>query len=237
MDNSKLINTALIYNVQQKILVAVDCIIFGFDSKNLKLLLFKRKVEPLKGSWSLIGAFIRNDLSISDGAKQILKEGTGLEDIYLEELGTYGDVQRDPGERVISIAHYSLIRIDDFDLEHVEKYDAKWFDLNGIPELILDHRMMVDDAIVALRNKAKHRPIGFDLLPRYFTIPELQTLYECIYQRPLDSRNFRKKILSLDILTKTNKKDKSGSKKGAFLYCFKKAKFELLISKGYNFEI
>ena len=232
-----LINSTHQYRVEQKILVAVDCIIFGFDSKNLKLLLFRRKVEPLRGSWSLIGAFIKNDSSVLDGAKQILFECTGLEDVYLEELKTYGDVNRDPGERVISIAHYSLIRINDFELEHVEKFDARWFNLDEIPELILDHRLMVEDAIVKLKNKARHQPIGFNLLPEYFTIPELQTLYESIYQRELDPRNFRKKILSLDILNKTTKRDKSGSKKGAFLYCFNKEKFDTLIAKGYNFEI
>ncbi len=232
-----LINATHQYRVEQKILVAVDCIIFGFDSKNLKLLLFRRKVEPLRGSWSLIGAFIKNDSSVLDGAKQILFECTGLEDVYLEELKTYGDVYRDPGERVISIAHYSLIRINDFELEHVEKFDARWFNLDEIPELILDHRQMVEDAIVKLKNKARHQPIGFNLLSEYFTIPELQTLYESIYQRELDPRNFRKKILSLDILNKTTKKDKSGSKKGAFHYCFNKEKFDTLIAKGYNFEI
>jgi len=225
------------YDVQQKILVAVDCIIFGYDSNNLKLLLFKRKVAPLKGQWSLVGAFVKNDLSIKDAAKQILFESTGLKDIFLEELKTYGDIHRDPGERVISIGHYSLIGINDFDIEQVKEYDAEWFNINEIPELILDHRNMVEDAIVELRNKVRHQPIGFKLLPKYFTLPDLQTLYECIYQRPLDSRNFRKKFLSLNILIKTDKKDRTSSKKGAFLYRFDKEKFDNLIAKGYNFEI
>lgn len=233
----KLINNTNIYTAKQDILVAVDCIIFGFDSKNLKLLLFKRKLEPSKGLWSLIGAFINDDQSIDDGAKQILFETTGLKNIYLEQLKTYGDVHRDIAGRVISIVYYSLISVNKFELESVEKYDAHWFDLNEIPELIFDHGEMVKDAIKQLRTKAKHQPIGFNLLPKYFTIPELQTLYESIYQRDLDSRNFRKKILSLDILTKTNKKDKSGSKKGAFLYTFNEEKFDDLISKGLNFEI
>jgi 8-oxo-dGTP diphosphatase len=233
----KLINNTNIYTAQQKILVAVDCIIFGFDSKKLKLLLFKRKVEPSKGLWSLIGAFIKDEQSIDDGAKQILFETTGLKNIYLEQLKTYGDVYRDVAGRVISIAYYSLISVNEFELESVEKYDAHWFDLDEIPELIFDHGQMVNDAINQLRHKAKHQPIGFNLLPEYFTIPELQTLYESIYQRQLDSRNFRKKILSLDILTKTTKKDKLGSKKGAFLYSFNKEKFDILISNGLNFEI
>jgi ADP-ribose pyrophosphatase YjhB (NUDIX family) len=233
----KLINNTNIYTAEQNILVAVDCIIFGFDSKKLKLLLFKRKVEPSKGLWSLIGAFIKDDQSIDDGAKQILYETTGLKDIYLEQLKTYGDVYRDIAGRVISVVYYSLISVDKFELESVEKYDAHWFDLDKVPELIFDHGQMVTDAIKQLRTNAKHKPIGFNLLPAYFTIPELQTLYESIYQRALDARNFRKKILSLEILTKTNKKDKSGSKKGAFLYAFNKEKFDELIAKGLNFEI
>jgi len=217
----KLTERHLKYSSQQKILVAVDCAIFGFDSKNLKLLLFKRKVEPLKGSWSLIGSFLQDDLSIIDGAKQILFETTGLSDIYLEQLKTYGEVDRDPVQRVLSVAYYSLIRIDDIKSKSVEQYDAKWFDMNEIPPLILDHGTMVNDAINALKIKARHEPIGFNLLPDLFTLPQLQALYESIYQTQRDSRNFRKKVLSLNILNKTDQKDKSGSKKGAFLYTFK----------------
>jgi len=233
----KLIDNSHIYNTQQNILVAVDCIIFGFTANKLKLLLFKRKVAPAKGSWSLIGAFIKNDQSVDDGAKQILFETTGLQNIYLEQLKTYGAVNRDSAERVISIAYYSLTSITEFELKSVEKYDAKWFDLDEIPELIFDHNEMVSDAINTIKIRAKHQPVGFNLLPKYFTIPELQSLYQAIYQRKLDTRNFRKKILSLDILTKTVKKDKSGSKKGAFLYEFDKEKFEILLEKGLNFEV
>lgn len=218
----KLINPHLKYSTHQKILVAVDCSIFGFDSKTLKILLFRRKVEPLKGEWSLIGAFLQNDLSIVDGAKQILLESTGLSDIYLEQLKTYGAVKRDPVERVISVGFYSLIRIDELDIRSVEDFDAKWFDINEMPELILDHEDMVKDAIAAFQLKARHEPIGFNLLPDHFTIPQLQSLYESIYQTKRDSRNFRKKVLSLNIIEKTNLKDKTGSKKGAFLYTFKK---------------
>lgn len=232
-----LINNSHSYTTQQKILVAVDCVIFGFVNNKLKLLLFRRKLEPAKGDWSLIGAFIKNDQSIDDGAKQILFETTGLDNIYLEQLKTYGAVNRDPGERVISVVYYSLTSVTEFELKSVEEYDAHWFDLNEIPDLIFDHKEMVEDAIEQLRIKAKHQPIGFNLLPEFFTIPELQMLYESIYQRKLDARNFRKKILSFDILNKTDKKDKSTSKKGAFLYNFNKEKFDNLIEKGVNFEI
>lgn len=232
-----LIDNAHYYNTKQNILVAVDCILFGFDGERLKLLLFKRKVKPAQGSWSLIGAFIKNDQSIDDGAKQILFETTGLKDIYLEQIKTFGEVNRDPAERVISVTYYSLISVTEFELTSVEKFDAHWFDFESIPPLIFDHRAMVDNAISQLKLKAKHQPIGFNLLPEFFTIPALQKLYESIYQRPLDSRNFRKKILSLNVLNKSEKKDKSGSKKGAFLYSFDKEKFKQLITKGVNFEI
>jgi len=232
-----LLNNTLVYEGHKKFLIAVDCIIFGFDSEQLKLLLFKRKVEPLKGAWSLIGAFIEQKLSLDEAAKQILFKTTGLNNIYLEELQTYSSVDRDPGERVISVAFFSLMRINEFVEESVEKFDAHWFNLDDIPELILDHRKMVNDAILKLRTKARYQPIGFELLPEKFTIPQLQLLYECVYQKKLDDRNFRKKILSFDILNKTTEKDKSGSKKGAFLYEFNKDKFNNFISKGYNFEL
>ncbi len=232
-----LLESSRVYEGQTKFLVAVDCIIFGFDSKKIKLLLFKRKVEPLKGAWSVIGAFIKENLSLNDAAKQVLFESTGLKDIYLQELQTYSDVDRDLGKRVISVAHYSLIRLHEYELESVEKFDAHWFDLDEIPELILDHGKMVEDAIKKLRSKARYQPIGFELLPEKFSIPQLQILYQCVYQKELDSRNFRKKILSFDILTKTEEKDKTGSKKGAFLYKFNRDKFENFIGKGNSFEI
>ncbi len=221
-----LLDTNLKYNVDQKIFVAVDCAIFGFDSKSLKLLLFKRKVEPLKGHWSLIGAFIKDDLSIDEGAKQVLLESTGLSGIYLTQLKTYGDKDRDPGARVISVGYYSLIPVGEHEISEVEEYDAKWFELNELPELILDHRQMVDDAIEAIRTNARSKPIGFNLLPPKFTLPMLQTLYESIFQRTFDQRNFRKKILGMGILDKTDEKDKSTSKKGAFLYSFNKEAYD-----------
>ncbi len=231
------INTSSEYIKQEKILVAVDCIIFGFDSENIKLLLFKRRVEPLKGALSLIGSFIKSDLNLNDSAKQVLEESTGLKNIFLKELRTYSNIDRDPGNRVISVAHYALIRINELDIKNVEEYDAHWYDFNDIPDLIFDHRQMVEDAIQRLRDEARREPICFNLLPEEFTIPQLQSIYECFYQKNLDSRNFRKKILSFDILNKTNKKDKSASKKGAFLYVYDKGKFNDFISKGNRFQL
>tara|TARA_B100000902_G_C26983521_1_gene751460 strand:- start:69 stop:776 length:708 start_codon:yes stop_codon:yes gene_type:complete len=209
------------YSSSQKIKVAIDCVIFGFDSEKLNLLLWRRKVNPFKGSWSLVGEVVGNDLSIDKSASEILFKLTGLENIYLKQLKTYGELNRDPAERVISIVYFSLIRVDELSLKKVENKDAKWFELNDLPEMILDHNEMVKDSISKLRTIAKDQPLGFELLPKLFTLPQLQTLYESIYNTRFDSRNFRKKILSLNILEKTNLKDKSNSRKGAYLFGFK----------------
>ena len=214
MENSK-------YTSNQNITVAIDCVIFGFDLKKLNLLLFKRRVNPFKGSWSLIGEVLENNVSLNQSATDILSKLTGLENIYLKQLKTYGALNRDPKERVISIVYFSLIRVDKLSLKIVENYDAKWFAFNELPDLILDHSDMVKDSISELRSIAKDQPLGFELLPKLFTLPQLQTLYECIYNTKFDSRNFRKKILSLNVLEKTNLKDKSTSRKGAFLFGFK----------------
>ena len=208
------------YENKEQILVAVDCIIFGFDNETLKLLVFKREIQPLKGSWSLIGSFIRQNENANQAGLRILKDITGLENIFMEELKTYSAVDRDPGARCISIGQYALIRIDENNKELVNKHGAFWFSLDELPELVLDHNQMVKDALDRLREKARFSPIGFELLPKYFTLPQIQTLYEQIFQKRLDSRNFRKKLLSLNFLKKTEIKDKSSSKKGAFLYEF-----------------
>ncbi|WP_299187936.1 NUDIX domain-containing protein [uncultured Aquimarina sp.] len=225
------------YENKEKIFVAIDCIIFGFDNGILKLLVFKREIEPLRGSWSLIGSFVRSDENSDQATNRILKDITGLEQIFTEELKTYSDVHRDPGARCICIAQYALIRIDQDNKDLVEKHGAFWFPLNELPNLILDHNTMVSDALERLRNKAKFFPLGFELLPDNFTLPQIQLLYEEIFQKKFDARNFRKKILSLDLLKNTKKKDKSSSKKGAFLYQFDPEKYEQLKSNGFDAPI
>ncbi|MBU2904655.1 MULTISPECIES: NUDIX domain-containing protein [Arenibacter] len=223
------------YIAQPKLLVATDCIVFGFDDGVLKLLVFRRRIDPFKGEWSLIGSFVDAEESVPDAARRVLLEFTGLENIFLEELKVYSDVDRDSGARCISIAQYALIRINDYDREQVELHGAKWFALEDIPQLVLDHNVMIADALDRLRQKTAHRPIGFELLPEKFTIPQLQSLYEAIHQTKLDDRNFRKKLLSFDLLIKLNEKDKSTSKKGAFLYRFDYDKYKRLEESGFNF--
>ena len=220
-----------------KMYVATDCIIFGFDSTELKLLVFKRRVEPNKGAWSLIGSFVEIDEDVDAAAQRILKEITGISTVFFEQLKAYGAVDRDLGYRCISIAQYALIRIDEYDKEVVEAHGAFWYKFEDLPKLALDHDTMVLDALKRLRRKAKSQPIGFELLPEKFTIPQLQALYEAIYQRKLDSRNFRKKVNSLNVLIKLDEKDKSSSKRGAYFYKFNHKNYTKLLLSGFNFEI
>lgn len=225
------------YTPEKRLYVATDCIIFGFDEGILKLLVFERRVEPFKQVLSLIGSFVKPDESANNAARRVLKEITGLDNIFMEELKTYSEVERDPGARCISIAQYALIRIEESDKALVEKHGAIWYEVYKLPNLVLDHNIMVKDAFDRLQQKARFYPIGFELLPKKFTVPQLQKLYEAIFQKSLDSRNFRKKLLSLKLLIPLNEKDKSGSKKGAFLYKFNYKKYIKLKEKGFNFSL
>ena len=231
------LKTNTYYQEHDEILVAIDCIIIGFSENRLKVLLLNRDFEPARGEVSLIGGFTRKNESLDDAAARILFELTGLKDVYLEQLFTYGNVDRDPGERVISVAYFALLKVQDLDHEHVQKHGAHWCEISKCPDLIFDHNIMVRKAMKRLQRRAKGEPIGFELLPGTFTLPQLQRLYEAIYQKKLDSRNFRKKLLGMDILVKYNKKDKSSSKKGAFLYRFDERKYKKLLNDGSNFEL
>lgn len=225
------------YGPENKMYVATDCVIFGFDEGNLKLLIFKRRVKPLMDVWSLIGSIVRHEEDVQDAAKRVLKEFTGLDGVFMEELKSYGKADRDPGARCISIAQYALIRISEYDKELVKRHGADWYDIDEVPELVLDHNQMVKDALERIKRKARYKPIGFELLPEKFTIPQLQRLYEAVYREQLDARNFRKKVLSLNVLIKLNEKDKSTSKRGAFLYKFDYKNYQKLLKDGFNFEI
>lgn len=225
------------YTSADRLLVAVDCIIFGFEAERLKLLLFKRKIEPFDNEWSLIGSFIEQSESIEMAANRVLEMSTGLTGVFMELVGNYGAVNRDSGSRVISLAHYALMRIDQQEKYLTETHQARWFDIDNIPNLILDHNQMITDALEKLRRKARYQPLGFELLPKKFTIPQLKKLYDAIYQKDLDRRNFRKRILSMNILKKLDEKDKSTSKKGAYLYEFDKEKYEALTAEGFNFVL
>jgi ADP-ribose pyrophosphatase YjhB (NUDIX family) len=227
------------YSKFPKLLVAVDSIIFGFNENEheLKLLLLKRQFPPEKGKWSLMGGFVAPDESLDNAAHRIVSQLTGLDNVYMEQLYTFGDVNRDTGGRIISIAYFSLIKINDHDSELVKKHGASWISLSEIPDLIFDHSEMVNRALRKLRIRARTQPIGFELLPNKFTIPQLQRLYEAIYQVPFDKRNFRRKLLVMGLLEKLNEKEKETSKKGAFYYQFNQEKYEELLEKGFNFDL
>ncbi len=223
------------YQHSNKHLVAVDCIIFGFQNDVLKILLLKRKVAPLKGQWSLIGSFVNTGEHLDNAAKRILKESTGLQNVFMEQLHCFGKSDRDPGDRVISIAYTALMRLEESDESKVEAFGAKWVELKKKPDLVIDHNEMMALALKQLQRKARLYPIGFELLPKKFTLPQLLKLYQAIYQQKIDDRNFRKKILSFGILKKLEEKDKSESKKGAFYYSFDKKKYEKMIKNEGRF--
>ena len=203
------------YNINPKFYVSVDCIIFGFDEGELKLLLLKRNFEPAMGKWSLMGGFVQEDESVDAAAKRVLAELTGLENVYMEQVGTFGDLERDPGERVISVAYYALVNVNEYDRELVQQHNAHWTKIDELPQLIFDHPIMISKARELMKHKASYNPIGFNLLPEL-----LQNLYEAIYGEPMDKRNFRKRVAEMDFIEKTDLIDKSGSRRGAYLYKF-----------------
>jgi len=229
--------TAAFYQNKDTHLVAVDCIIMGFKDNDLHILIAKRQFEPLKGGWSLMGGFVNSGESINEAAERVLAEFTGIDNVFMEQLGAYGEVERDLAERVVSIAYYALVDMDKFDTSLAIKYDARWVKITSLPALIFDHNKMVKDTITTLQGRAAVKPIGFNLLGEQFTLPMLQSLYESIYQETIDKRNFRKKILLMDILEKLDEKDKSASRRGAFYYKFNKDKYDQLIQQGMHFSL
>jgi 8-oxo-dGTP diphosphatase len=214
------------YADSTRILVALDCIVFGFDRESLKLLLIKRNFEPELGKWSLMGGFLETNEDLEVAANRILYDLTGLKDIYFEEIKTFGKVNRDPVERTLSVCFFALINIHAHDQDSAKAQNAYWIDLKNRPELIFDHNEMVDLALEELRYKAALHPLGFELLPEKFTIPHLQKLYEAIYDSPVDRRNFSRKILSTNLLIDTGKKNENSSTKKAILYKLDQEKYQ-----------
>lgn len=214
------------YSSQSKLLAAIDCIIFGFDGQHLKILLIKRGFQPVPNRWSLMGGFVKKNESLDKAATRILKQLTGLEGIYLEQLHAFGQPRRDPIERTISIAYFALVDIHQYEKQISNDYHAEWFNLNDVPKLIFDHNAMVEMAKEKLRYKAGLHPILFELLPVKFTIPQLRTLYEEVYSTAIDKRNFSRKIHSTKLLIKKKEKDKINSKKGAYYFNLDKKKYE-----------
>lgn len=223
------------YSRQTRILVAIDCIIFGFDGLDLKILLIKRELIPEKGNWSLMGGFVQPDESFEQAGERILKQLTGLKDVYMEQLYSFGSPDRDPVERTISVAYFALIDINRYQKQLSNDYHAEWFPLQKSPRLIFDHERMVRMAKEKLQYKAAFHPILFELMPARFTLPQLHNLYEGVYGKELDKRNFSRKVLSTRLLIKQKEKEKEGSKKGAFYYRLDKRRYNSTFHSFLNF--
>ena len=210
------------YREHSKVWVSVDCIVFGFENNQLKLLIGRRQMDPGRGDWSLYGGFVRDDEGRDEAANRVLYSLTGLKEIYMKQVGAFGAVDRDPGERVISVAYCALINVNDYDDKLRQQYELEWADLGQLPKLYSDHNQMVSKAISLLRRRIKTEPLSFNLLPDLFTLTQLQHVYEAILGSPIDKRNFRKRIKQIDFIEKTELIDKKTSKRGAALYRFNK---------------
>ena len=210
------------YLEHQKIFLSVDCIIFGFEANKLKVLIGKRKMDPGRGEWSLYGGFVRNDEGVDEAADRTLFELTGIRNVYMRQVGAFGSVDRDPGERVVSVAYYALINVADYSAKLQKEHELEWVNIDEIPPMFSDHNEMIRKARKLMQQKIRTEPISFQLLPSLFTLTQLQRLYEAVNGEEVDKRNFRKRIKEMDFIEKTELIDKTGSKRGAYLYRFNK---------------
>lgn len=214
------------YNEHSKVFVSVDCIVFGFQNNKLKLLIGKRKMDPGRGEWSLYGGFVGENESLDDAANRTLSELTGLKNMYMKQIGAFGATDRDPGERVISVAYCALINVNDYDRSLLDEHQLEWVNLDDMPRLYSDHNDMVRKAITLLRRRISTEPLSFNLLPDLFTLTQLQHVYEAVLGEEIDKRNFRKRIKTIDYIERTEFIDKLTSKRGASLYRFNKKAYK-----------
>jgi len=218
--------------------LTVDCVVFGLDEEDLKVMLIQRDLPPFEGNWALPGGFVKIEETVDEAALRELQEETGLENVYLEQLCTIGELDRDPRERVVTVAYYALVRLSDHRVQAAtDAREAAWFAMDDLPDLAFDHDKILNTAHERLRNKVRYQPIGFELLPTKFALRELQHLYEVILDKPLDKRNFRKKILGMGILMELDEVEKDVAHRAARLYRFDRKKYRRLTKQGFNFEI
>jgi len=218
--------------------LTVDCVVFGIDEHELKLLLIRRGNEPFQGTWALPGGFVHVDESLEAAAARELHEEAGVTPLFLEQLYTFGAVARDPRERVVSVSYYTLVKLSDHKVRAAtDAADAAWFGVTDLPSLAFDHDDIVQTALGRLKSKVRYQPIGFELLPHKFTLSQLQRLYEVVLERTLDKRNFRKKVLTMDILIETDELERDVAHRAARLYRFDERKYKRLVKSGFNFEL
>jgi 8-oxo-dGTP diphosphatase len=218
--------------------LTVDCVVFAVDDDALKVLLIERAQPPFRGSWALPGGFVEMDETLEEAARRELHEETGLADVFLEQLFTFGEPDRDPRERVVSVAYYALVKRSEHSAHAAS--DAKetaWFAVSKLPTLAFDHSRIVALGLERVRNKVRYEPIGFELLPKKFTLSQLQALYELVLERPLDKRNFRKRVLAMELLIETDEMQRDVAHRAARLYRFDERKYRKLKKSGFNFEL
>ncbi|MBA3680358.1 MAG: NUDIX hydrolase [Bacteroidetes bacterium] len=218
--------------------LASDCVMFGFDGGELKLLLIEREKEPFKNKWSLPGGFVFMQETTEECAKRILLEKAGIKNVFIEQLYTFSEIERDPRERIISVAYFALVNTQQYEvIAGRDTLKAEWFELSKVPKLAFDHSKIVKTAIQRLKGKVSYQPIGFELLNEKFTLTQLQALYEAILEEPIDKRNFRKKILGMGFLKALEEKEKNVAHKAARFYSFDKKAYKELTQKGIHFEL
>jgi 8-oxo-dGTP diphosphatase len=218
--------------------LTVDCVVFGLDDDELKVLLIQRDLPPFEGDWALPGGFVRVDESLADAARRELREETGLARVFLEQLYTFGQVDRDPRERVVTVAYYALVNLRDHRVQAAtDARDAGWFGIHDVPSLAFDHAEILETARWRLQGKLRYEPVGFELLPRKFSLSQLQHLYEMVLERKLDKRNFRNRVLAMDLLIETDEVEQDVAHRAARLYRFDEKKYRRLAKAGFNFEL
>jgi len=218
--------------------LTADCVVFGLDEDDLKVLLIQRGMEPFKGTWALPGGFVAMDESVENTARRELREETGLANVFLEQLYTFSAPDRDPRDRVVTVAYYALVNLS----EHAphastDAASVAWFSIDDTPTLAFDHAAILATAYERLRGKIRYQPIGFELLPRKFPLRMLQSLYEKILDRPLDKRNFRKRILAMDILEELDEFETDVAHRAARLYQFEQGRYDRMAREGFNFQL
>jgi 8-oxo-dGTP diphosphatase len=218
--------------------LTVDAVVFGLDADDLEVLLIERGHAPFAGQWALPGGFVHMDETLEAAVRRELREETGLHDLYLEQLFTFGDPGRDPRDRVITVAYYALVRRKDHAAEAgTDAAKAAWFPVSRLPALAFDHGQIIEAALQRLKGKLSYQPIGFELLPETFSLGQLQRLYEIVLGRELDKRNFRKKALTLGILQPTEEVEQGVPHRAARLYRFDEAAYRKAVAEGFTFEL
>ena len=218
--------------------LTVDCVVFGLDDDELKVMLIQRGQAPFEGKWALPGGFVHLEETLEDAARRELEEETGLRKVFLEQLYAFGALDRDPRERIVTVAYYALVKLSGHDVKAAtDARDAGWFGVHDVPSLAFDHADILEMALERLRAKLRTEPIGFELLPKKFALSQLQHLYELVLERELDKRNFRKRVLAMDLLVETDEVQQDVAHRAARLYRFDERKYRRLAKAGFNFEL